>query len=327
MGSLIAFEHGSGLRENCAHPRSISLPRSRKKYRFHLQLAVTDRAMIDLDRLKEVLWHRFKLTPLGKALKARKTRLRLARDEVKLGEGGFAEVYVRRVQRKIKRGKAHPTLGGVRWSRKTGEALENWDPQAFAERGKGKFKLFRKHGLAPHMTCVDYGCGSLRLGQHAIRLLPRGSYVGLDVTDYFFRIGLTLLPPEVVDAKQPRVFVISADVLRDLAQEKPDFLFSYAVMQHVPPEDLDIFLGRAIALIGETGRAAIEFVSARSDCHLDGMTWAHEPQGVKARVERLTAKHKTSIVLINEAGVDERGRERSLLLIDGAAWGKGDPKT
>jgi hypothetical protein len=44
------------------------------------------------------------------------------------------------------------------------------------------------------MRCVDFGCGSLRLGQHAIRYLDRSNYWGVDLTDSFIRAGIDLLP-------------------------------------------------------------------------------------------------------------------------------------
>jgi hypothetical protein len=45
------------------------------------------------------------------------------------------------------------------------------------------------YGLKPEDTCVDHGCGALRIGLHAIRYLERGAYWGLDIEEFLLDEG------------------------------------------------------------------------------------------------------------------------------------------
>ena len=73
----------------------------------------------------------------------------------------------------------------------------------------------------------------------------------------FFAEGLARLPAEFVARKRPSVQVISDAALRDAQARKPDFIFSLAVMQHVPPEDLSDYFRRIVSLAAPHSRIEI----------------------------------------------------------------------
>jgi len=49
--------------------------------------------------------------------------------------------------------------------------------------GRWAFSQLLSEGLKPDDVLVDYGCGTLRMGLHAIRYLAPGNYWGLDINE------------------------------------------------------------------------------------------------------------------------------------------------
>src|SRR4030095_9114392 len=78
----------------------------------------------------------------------------------------YERYYAWVVTRKLRRGRAHPAIG----------------PPAKAARGEREMiKVLQQHGLQPHHTFVDYGCGSLRLGRPIIEVLQPRAVLGVDL--------------------------------------------------------------------------------------------------------------------------------------------------
>ncbi len=190
----------------------------------------------------------------------------------------FAEFYVWQVTRKLDRGGAHKTLGKRRIGQGSifGAAPEH-DLESFASHGRTVFAELLELGLRPDQKVVDYGCGSLRIGQHCIDFLEPGNYVGLDVTDRFFRDGAEILGARYMATKRAEFFVIGDDVLIQVAARQPDLIFTAAVTQHVPPFDLGLYLDRLCSLKGRTTRLIVYFVAAEHQVRLKGKSWAYPP--------------------------------------------------
>ena len=109
----------------------------------------------------------------------------------------FKDYYAESQAAKILRGKPHQTLGG--------SLCQN----DFSTSGQRMFKWLRKLGLERDDVCVDYGCGTLRIGLHVINHLKPGAYWGLDVSEYFLEEGRKLIDDKLVAEKQPNLRVIS----------------------------------------------------------------------------------------------------------------------
>ena len=117
-------------------------------------------------------------------------------------------------------------------------------------RAQRILEAFKRAGCQPHHVVVDYGCGSLWIGEAFMDYLEPGNYVGLDVADGFYVEALTRFPEDYVAERRPMLRVISPDSLREVRARKPDFILSTGVLMHVPPEDMtNYFAGlTAVAL-------------------------------------------------------------------------------
>jgi trans-aconitate methyltransferase len=133
------------------------------------------------------------------------------------------------------------------------------------------------------MRTVDYGCGSLRLGQHAIAYLDAERYCGVDPSPHFIDDGLLLLDAALVAAKRPWLGILDNDTIDDIHEWQPQFIFSHAVLQHVPPGELTIYFERLGEMMAPGCTAAIMFPCATKQKRIKAMSWAY-PQ---AHLERL----------------------------------------
>jgi SAM-dependent methyltransferase len=188
----------------------------------------------------------------------------------------FADFYVERVEGRARSGRPHPTLGTHGFAKGQGESI-HWDQASFAERGLENWQQFLDFGLQPHMRCVDYGCGSLRLGQHAIRYLDRGNYWGVDVSQGFMEAGLELIGDELVAEKRPRLSLIDRRSIEDIGRWAPDFIMCNAVLQHVPEDELPTFFERLAAMMAGGAFAYVIFVEAEEVARFKAASWAYPP--------------------------------------------------
>src|SRR5205085_5787086 len=121
------------------------------------------------------------------------------------------------------------------------------------------FEVARDHGLRPEHICIDYGCGSLRVGRLLIEYLAPGHYWGLDIVSDFYEAGKTLLPAGTLEEKRPELHVLSLHSILKARHAQPDFVFSFAVLKHVPPEELERFFATITALMEPKTTAVITF--------------------------------------------------------------------
>jgi len=144
------------------------------------------------------------------------------------------------------------------------------------ERGLDWFKTFVFFGLKPHDVCIDYGCGSLRVGQHLIAYLEPGHYWGLDITDRFFKDGLDLLPVGLIEGRRPNIRVIAEDSLREAAAAEADFVVSTLVLSHIHPGELGIYFDRTLGLMCEKTTALISFRETLTPIRTSGASWTRD---------------------------------------------------
>jgi len=160
--------------------------------------------------------------------------------------GTYAEFYADDARRRIAAGDRHPTLG-----------ITTIDQEAAKERAQRMLSAFKRAGCMPHHVFVDYGCGSLWVGEAFMEYLEPGNYIGLDISDAFFTEGLTRLPPELVASRKPTLRVIDDQALGEVRARKPGFIASIAVVHHVPPSDLAAYFARIVSLAGPDTRIEI----------------------------------------------------------------------
>jgi SAM-dependent methyltransferase len=215
----------------------------------------------------------------------------------------FADYYVALNEARIDSGRPHPTLGKAGYSSGAKRATK-WTTDSFRERGRDQWSVFREHGLEPWMRTVDYGCGSLRLGQHAIEYLDPQRYCGIDPSQHFIDAGLALLDPAMVAAKLPWVGGLDDQTIDRIHEWKPQFIFSNAVLQHVPPADLPTYFERLDRMMTPGCVAIIMFPCATTEKRIKATSWAY-PQ---AQLERI-AKRVAADIEVEFAALP-KGRER-----------------
>jgi hypothetical protein len=158
--------------------------------------------------------------------------------------GTFADWYVVKNLRKIEAGAMQPNLG----------------PRVcpyHVRSARGTLKRLRQFGLRPQHRLLDYGCGSLRVGQHVIPYLESGGYWGLDVRPDFAELGLAALGPALVAERRPRVGVLDDATVREARAWQPDFVLCLGVLFHIHPDQLASAASRLAALTTPTTQTLI----------------------------------------------------------------------
>ena len=180
--------------------------------------------------------------------------------------------FIERKIQALSSGKRHATLGS---NLRSGE---------FQESGKKEFNRLLSFGLNQNAVCVDYGCGTLRVGQHVIALLEPGKFWGFELHDAFLEKGRSLIGDSVVNEKKPNLKVISHDSIKAAADFKPTFLYSCNVMQKVSPDLLANYLVNITDLIGSWGRAYIFNTKwhGSETVRYGSSSWAHNIMDIRA---------------------------------------------
>jgi hypothetical protein len=153
----------------------------------------------------------------------------------------FTDYFAKIARSDLNAGRSHPSLGSAPFG-----------------AGKNAFnKLVETYGLVPADTCVDYGCGTLRIGAHAIRYLSQGRFWGLDIDQFLLDQGIELCGEDLIEEKRPHLKVISDSSVREAAAAKPKLVYSFKVIPHVHPDELKKFFENILTIIGADGTAAV----------------------------------------------------------------------
>ena len=198
----------------------------------------------------------------------------------------FSDYYADNITRKLDRGKAHRTLGRQKWSKEMPNGGSGGREDKFGGEGLQHFRTIMDLGVTTGSTVVDYGCGSLRIGQHFIRHLDAGHYWGLDVTDRFFRDGLALIDAGTVAVKTPHLQVIGDATLALARKAKPDIIFSIAVMKHVPEAELDTYWKNILGLMASHTVVFVRCDVADRYLRTAAKNWAHTEEAIRAAIAR-----------------------------------------
>lgn len=177
--------------------------------------------------------------------------------------GSFSDFYVEMEWKKVRTGAQHQSLG------------INLGEGVFEEAGLEAFNKLLKWGLKPHHHCVDYGCGSLRIGQHLISYLNPNCYWGLDVTDQFYQLGVEKIPTEKLAEKKPQFYKINAETLTQAAENEIDYVWCSGVLIHIPPFELKDFLTQILTLLGPNTAIFIDMAAYQENAQISPLSWAY----------------------------------------------------
>lgn len=189
-------------------------------------------------------------------------------------KASFSDFYAESIASMLRRGGSHKTLGNKKFlSRSLSTPSMHMNPLEYQARGTEYFDLAIKYGLKPYHTCVDYGCGSLRVGQHFIGYLQSEKYLGLDIVSDFYEIGKALIPASIFKEKKPRFSTINPTTIKIVLLQQPDFVFSFAVLKHVSPRELDVFFNRIVNMMSSHTLAVITFNQAEQTIRAGAKIW------------------------------------------------------
>ena len=197
----------------------------------------------------------------------------------------FKDYFAETVEAKLQKGRPHDTLGG------------NLRQGDYATSGEGNFQKLVNYGLKPSDACVDYGCGTLRIGQHIIKYLgPRG-YWGLDISQYLLDEGRKLIGETLWNEKEPRLRIIALESIAEVAATKPNMMFSIAVQLHVHPDELGEYVGNVMTIIGRQGQYITDtHLMDGETVQFSGRSWAHSQK----EFERLLAERGGKMEILEE---------------------------
>jgi SAM-dependent methyltransferase len=142
----------------------------------------------------------------------------------------YSQFYTTRTAAMVRSGKQHNSLGN---NIVTDGVSEFWETGA-----KQASRLMRLGNVKPSHRVVEYGCGSLRMAGHFMKLLEPGNFFGLDVIADFYEQGRANVGPELLEKARPRLEVISEESVAAAAAFQPDFVFAHSVVIHVHPDIL-----------------------------------------------------------------------------------------
>jgi hypothetical protein len=126
----------------------------------------------------------------------------------------------------------------------------------------------------------------LRLGIFFIDYLEPDCYFGLDIDERILVAGRARLSPAVIEVKRPVLQVISPESVSRVAAERPRWVCSKGVLQHVPPSEMDAYFGFLATLLNA---GADGFLNARLGTKLKRIapkTWIYEFEWLKDAAAR-----------------------------------------
>jgi hypothetical protein len=165
--------------------------------------------------------------------------------------GSFAQCYAHGARERL----AHAT---VKCRRRLPLTLGNdLDPIPARARAESLLSRLKWMGCRPDHLVIDFGCGSLWVGEVLMRYLDPGRYLGMDVVDFFYIEARQRLEPAVLQERQPAFDVISVDSLARGRARNPDFILSTAVLHHVRPWELSEYFSQIVSLCAPSTRVII----------------------------------------------------------------------
>lgn len=199
----------------------------------------------------------------------------------------FSDYYSGSISTRLKKGRSHKTLGNKKFlSRSLASDYIRLDPLENQVRGTNYFALAIKYGLRPEHACIDYGCGSLRVGQHLINYLQAGKYWGLDIASDFYDAGKILLVDQVLETKTPQFQIINPIAIEAASMKYPHFIFSFAVLKHVPPTELDAYFSNIVGMMASYSQALITFNQSEHTARIGGKLWNYCQDEIFASVRK-----------------------------------------
>lgn len=164
--------------------------------------------------------------------------------------------------------------------------------EVFEEHREWQFELIRDHGLEPHHTVLELGCGVLRAGLPIIGYLEPGNYIGMDISLKSLTFGHRAVHENDLELKRPLLIQNEDPEFDEVAGYDADHMLSNSVWTHLPPDRLEnciTYMGKAFA---DDAIVLTTVVFTESDGPVDrgygqrtGVDWGYPREWIEARVD------------------------------------------
>ncbi len=114
-----------------------------------------------------------------------------------------------------------------------------WDTQR-----QFQIAFLTRHGLKPHHTLLDYGCGPLRGGIPIIDYLDTGNYHGIDINREALDEGEKELNENELGYKRPALVHVKEKEILEL-HKTFDFIWAFSAVIHMPDYAYEAFISFA----------------------------------------------------------------------------------
>lgn len=159
-------------------------------------------------------------------------------------------------------------------------------PADFELTGKTQFEHLRHWGLTANHYLLDIGCGCLRGGQFAIRILEPGRYYGIDPNQWLIDDGVKHeLGAELFRLKRP-VFSNNAEFNLSVFGRNFDFLMAQSIFSHTAQAQMRKIITEAAKVMHEKSIFLATYWHGETD--YSGDEWSY-PEGIQFTFERLQA--------------------------------------
>jgi SAM-dependent methyltransferase len=140
----------------------------------------------------------------------------------------------RAIEAKVMAGKHRAVIGGLR-----------------DKLGQLQVDFLIAHGLKPHHTLLDIGCGSLRAGVKLIKYLDAGNYFGTDLNESLLSVEYDIELAKIgLTAKLPRAqLIVDGDFDYAWCRRPFDFVLAQSVFTHLPLGFVRICLERLCGVV------------------------------------------------------------------------------
>jgi hypothetical protein len=111
----------------------------------------------------------------------------------------------------------------------------------FERGGRKQLAFLLEQGLSPSSRLLDVGCGALRIGYWAMRLLDPGHYFGIEPNVAMRNVGLSMVEDEVLERAKPQ-FSENEDFDFSVFGEQFEFVFASSIWTHASTEQIQAML-------------------------------------------------------------------------------------
>lgn len=180
-------------------------------------------------------------------------------------EGRFSEFSAQFVFGQLQKGSSHASLGGKL------QTAEDW----WKAGERPRDFVLENADITPESRICDYGCGSLRVGGHLMKLLNPGNYIGIDVSEDFISEGIKLVGADLIEQKKPVLGSIESR-MDEVIAANVDVVFSFNVALHVHPDEQTAYNERLKAIAHKRGaRLLLHMVESAEPIRFQKSGWAY----------------------------------------------------